>query len=64
LLARLTALPWTDVPVGHTTTDRRRGRIEERTVKVVTVTVTEQATAAELATWIRQHWRIENKLHC
>jgi hypothetical protein len=38
LLARLKALPWKDVPVGHTSTDRRRGRIEERTLKVVTVT--------------------------
>lgn len=108
LLARLKALPWKEIPVGHTSTDRRRGRIEERTLKVVTVTeqagglgfpgaaqaiqivrrtrrakpkpatknrwrtetvyafVTlpaEQATPAELATWIRQHWHIENKLH-
>lgn len=108
LLARLKALPWKDIPVGHTSTDRHRGRIEERTLKVVTVTdsagglgfpgaaqaiqivrrtrrskpkpgtknrwrtetvyafVTlpaEQATPAELATWIRQHWHIENKLH-
>lgn len=107
LLARLKALPWKDVPVGHTSTDRAHGRIEKRTLKVVTVTeqaglgfpdaaqaiqvirrtrrinpkpgkknrwrtetvyaiVTlpaEQATAAELATWIRQHWHIENRLH-
>lgn len=108
LQARLKALPWKDVPVGHTSTNRAHGRIEERTLKVVTVTeqagglgfpdaaqaiqvvrrtrrakpkpgtknrwrtetvyaiVTlpaEQATAAELATWIRQHWHIENKLH-
>jgi predicted transposase YbfD/YdcC len=108
LLARLKALPWKDIPVGHTSTDRRRGRIEERTLKVVTVTESagglgfpgaaqaiqivrrtrrskpkpgaknrwrtetvyafvtlpaEQATPVELATWIRQHWHIENKLH-
>jgi predicted transposase YbfD/YdcC len=108
LLARLKALPWNDVPVGHTSTERAHGRIEKRTLKVVTVTEqagglgfpdaaqaiqvvrrtrrckpkpgkknrwrtqtvyaivtlpTEDATAAELATWIRQHWHIENKLH-
>src|SRR5665647_1980824 len=33
----LRALPWTDVPVGHTQTGRGHGRIEKRTVKVVTV---------------------------
>ena len=108
LLKRLKALPWKQVPVGHTSTDRAHGRIEERTAKVVTVTeqagglgfpgaaqaiqvtrrtkritpkpgkknpwrtetvyaiVTlpaEQATPAELATWIRSHWFIENRLH-
>jgi hypothetical protein len=100
LLKRLKALRWKQVPVGHTSTDRAHGRLEERTLKVVTVTeqagglgwpdaaqaiqitrrtkritpkpgkknawrtetvyaiVTlpaEQATAAELATWIRNH---------
>jgi predicted transposase YbfD/YdcC len=108
LLARLKALPWTDVPVGHASTGRGHGRIEKRTLKAVTVTEqagglgfpdaaqaiqvlrrtrrikpkpgkknrwhtetvyaiitlpAEQATAAELATWIRQHWHIENRLH-
>lgn len=108
LLKRLKALPWKQVPIGHTTTDRAHGRIEERTLKVVTVTdsagglgfpgaaqaiqitrrtrrinpkpgkknpwrtetvyaiVTlpaEQATPAELATWIRNHWFIEVRLH-
>lgn len=108
LLKRLKALPWKDVPVGHHTTDRAHGRIEQRTLKVVTVTehagglgfphaaqaiqitrrtkritpkpgkknpwrtetvyaiVTlpaEQATPAELATWLRDHWHIENRLH-
>lgn len=108
LLKRLNALPWKQVPVGYTSTDRAHGRIEERTLKVVTVTdsagglgfpgaaqaiqitrrtkrinpkpgkknpwrtetvyaiVTlpaEQASPTELATWIRDHWRIENRLH-
>jgi predicted transposase YbfD/YdcC len=108
LLKRLKALPWKQIPVGHSTTDRAHGRIEERTLKVVTVTeqagglgfpgaaqaiqitrrtkritpkpgkknswrtetvyaiVTlpaEQASPAELATWIRTHWFIENRLH-
>ena len=108
LHARLKALPWTDVPVGHTATGRGHGRIETRTLKVVTVpaglgfphaaqaiqvtrtsrpinknkkkasgkrrqrretvyaivTLTaEQASPAELATWIRGHWSIEVRLH-
>jgi hypothetical protein len=33
----LKALPWKDVPAGHTQTSRGHGRIEKRTVKVVTV---------------------------
>ena len=107
LHARLKALPWTDVPAGHTCTGRGHGRIETRTLKVVTVpaglgfphaaqaiqvtrtsrpinknkrpsgerrqrretvyaivTLTaEQASPAELATWIRGHWSIEVRLH-
>jgi predicted transposase YbfD/YdcC len=106
LHARLKALPWTDVPAGHTATGRGHGRIETRTLKVVTVpaglgfphaaqaiqvtrtsrpinkkkdrgkrrqrretvyaivTLTaEQASPAELATWIRGHWSIEVRLH-
>jgi predicted transposase YbfD/YdcC len=108
VLARLKALPWKDIPVGHTSTSRGHGRIERRTLKAVTVTeqagglgfpdaaqaiqitrrirrikpkpgktnhwhtetvyavVTlpaEQATPTELATWTRQHWHIENRLH-
>lgn len=116
LLKRLKALPWKDVPVGHTSTDRAHGRIEQRTLKAVTVTeqagglgfphaaqaiqivrhsrpitprpdrkpgkkakskkrrrnetvyaiVTlpaEQASPTELASWIRGHWKIENRLH-
>lgn len=108
LLARLKTLPWKDVPIGHPSTGRAHGRIEQPTLKVVTVTeqagglgfpgaaqalqivrrtrrinpkpgtknrwrtktvyaiVTlpaEHASPAELATWIRQHWHIENRLH-
>ena len=108
LHARLKALPWNDVPVGHTATGRGHGRIEKRTLKAVTVpaglgfphaaqaiqvtrtcrpinkdkkkasgkrrqrretvyaivTLTaEQASPAELATWIRGHWSIEVRLH-
>ncbi|CAN5394329.1 ISAs1 family transposase [soil metagenome] len=37
LRKRLKDLPWADVPVGHTQTGRGHGRIEKRTVKVVTV---------------------------
>jgi predicted transposase YbfD/YdcC len=33
------------------------------TVYAVTSLTTEQATATELATWIRGHWAIENRLH-
>ncbi len=108
LHAQLRALPWNDVPLGHTSTGRGHGRIETRTLKVVTVpaglgfphaaqairvtrtsrpinkdkkktngkhrqrretvyaivTLTaEQASPAELATWIRGHWSIEVRLH-
>jgi predicted transposase YbfD/YdcC len=108
LLKRLKSLPWKQIPVGHTSTTRAHGRIEERTLKVVTVAdsagglgfpgaaqaiqitrrtkritpkpgkkntwrtetvyaiVTlpaEQASPAELATWTRSHWFIENRLH-
>ena len=108
LLKRLKALPWKQVPAGHTSTTRAHGRIAERTCKVVTVTdsagglgfpgaaqaiqitrrtkritpkpgkknswrtktvyaiVTlpaEQASPAEQATWIQNHWLIENRLH-
>src|SRR5918997_2235529 len=38
LSAQLKALPWKQVPVAHTSTDRTHGRVEKRTVKVVTVT--------------------------
>lgn len=37
LLATLRALPWRDVPVGHTASGRGHGRAETRTVKAVTV---------------------------
>ncbi|MGH8828195.1 MAG: ISAs1 family transposase [Jiangellaceae bacterium] len=97
---QLKALPWADVPVVHHSAGRAHGRIEKRSVKVVTVTVgilfpharqaiqitrrtrrldgkkwtteiayavtsltAEQATAAELATWVRGHRTIQNRPH-
>jgi predicted transposase YbfD/YdcC len=100
LSAQLKALPWKQVPVAHTCTNRAHGRVEKRTIKVVTVTTgilfpharqaiqitrktrrldsttwttevayavtslaAEQATTTQLATWVRGHWRIENRLH-
>ena len=100
LFAQLKELPWKHIPVAHTSTDRAHGRVEKRTVKVVTVTTgilfpharqalqitrktrrldsttwttevayaitslaAEQATPTQLATWVRGHWRIENRLH-
>ncbi len=100
LFSQLKALPWKGVPIVHTTTDTARGRVEKRSVKVVTVSAgilfpharqaiqiirktrrkdstkwttevayavtsltAEQATARQLATWVRGHWHIENRLH-
>ena len=37
LHAKLKALPWTEIPIGHTATGRGHGRIEKRTLKAVTV---------------------------
>jgi predicted transposase YbfD/YdcC len=37
LLRRLTALPWTDVPVADATTDKAHGRHEQRILKVTAV---------------------------
>src|SRR5581483_9878577 len=37
LFAQLKALPWKQVPVVHTSADRAHGRIEQRHIKVVTV---------------------------
>jgi predicted transposase YbfD/YdcC len=37
LRTQLTTLPWKDVPVGHTSTDRGHGRVDKRTLKVVAV---------------------------
>jgi predicted transposase YbfD/YdcC len=37
LHAQLKALPWKDTPVVHTSADRAHGRVEKRSVKVVTV---------------------------
>ena len=36
LFAALDALAWTDVPVAHTATDRGHGRVETRTLQVMT----------------------------
>lgn len=97
---QLKALPWKDIPTAHTSSGRAHGRIERRTVKVVTVSAgivfpharqaiqitrktrkpasktwstevvyavtsltAEQAKPVELATWIRGHWTVENRLH-
>jgi predicted transposase YbfD/YdcC len=97
---QLTALPWKEVPIGHTSTSRGHSRVEQRTLKVVTVSTgilfphaaqaiqitrrtrklndkkwrieivyavtsltAAQATNAQLATWIRGHWCVENRLH-
>jgi predicted transposase YbfD/YdcC len=37
LYTQLKALPWKEVPVAHTSRDRAHGRVEQRSVKVVTV---------------------------
>ncbi|QNK83692.1 ISAs1 family transposase [Nakamurella sp. PAMC28650] len=100
LRRRLAQLPWNDVDVTDTQKDRGHGRIEKRTLKVVTIAagilfphaaqaiqvsrkvrsirskkwhtetvyaVTDlhptQASAAQLGTWLRGHWSIENRLH-
>jgi predicted transposase YbfD/YdcC len=100
LSAQLKKLPWKQIPIAHNSTDRAHGRVEKRTVKVVSVTTgilfpharqaiqitrktrrlhsttwttevayavtslaADQATATQLATWVRGHWRIENRLH-
>lgn len=38
LHGQLRSLPWSDVPIGHTTADRAHGRVERRVYKIVTVT--------------------------
>ena len=100
LFAQLKALPWKQVPLARTSTDRAHGRIEKRAIKMVTVTTgilfpharqaiqitrktrrldgttwttevayavtslaAEHATASQLASWVRGHWHIENRLH-
>lgn len=100
LHAQLAALPWREVPVADTRNDKAHGRIEQRTLKVVTVAAgigfphaaqaiqvtrkvrkrrsrkwrteivyavtdlpAEQARPHQLATWLRGHWCIENRLH-
>jgi predicted transposase YbfD/YdcC len=101
LQQQLRSLPWKDVPVGHDQSGRAHGRIEKRTLKVVTIAAgilfphaaqaiqvvrrtrrrgtkktwhtetvygvtsldARQAQPAELAGWLRSHWKIENQLH-
>ncbi len=100
LRRQLAALPWGDVPTTHTQHDRGHGRVETRTLKVVTVPAgivfphaaqaiqitrkvrkrntrkwrtetvyavtdltADQAQPHQLATWLRGHWSIENRLH-
>jgi predicted transposase YbfD/YdcC len=100
LFAQLKALPWKQVPLAHTSTDRAHSRVEKRAIKIVTVTTgilfpharqaiqitrktrrldgttwttevayavtslaAEHATASQLASWVRGHWHIENRLH-
>jgi len=100
LRRQLAQLPWTDVSITDTQDDRGHGRIEKRTLKVVSIdagilfphaaqaiqvsrkvrsikskkwrtetvyAVTDlppmQATAAQLGSWLRGHWSIENRLH-
>jgi predicted transposase YbfD/YdcC len=41
----------------------RKHRWRTETVYAICTLPAEHATPAELATWIRQHWHIENKLH-
>jgi predicted transposase YbfD/YdcC len=100
LRKQLAQLPWADVPISDTQHDRAHGRIEKRTLKVVTVPAgigfphaaqalqitrkirklksgkfrtetvyavtdlpADQAHPDQLATWLRGHWCIENRLH-
>ncbi|WP_421648852.1 ISAs1 family transposase, partial [Mycobacterium marinum] len=100
LLARITALPWAEVPTTATDDSRGHGRVEKRTLQILTaargigfpyakqiVRITrerlviatgqrsvevvhaicslpfEQALPTTIATWLRQHWRIENSVH-
>ena len=100
LRKQLAGLPWANVPITHTQHDRSHGRVEKRTLKVVTITAgilfphaaqaiqvtrkvrkrntrkwrtetvyavtdlaPEQARPHQLATWLRGHWCIENRLH-
>src|SRR6266581_3812897 len=72
LCSQLKALPWAQVPVG----DRRRevghGRTETRTIKgkttreaayMVVSLPAEHAQPADLGTWARSEWHIENRVH-
>ena len=100
LLARITTLPWNEVPVVATDDTGGHGRLEQRSLHILTatrgigfphakqivritreriVTATgqrsvevvhaicslpfEQARPAAIATWLPQHWGIENSVH-
>lgn len=100
LLARVTALPWNEVPTTATDDSRGHGRVETRTLQILTAargigfphakqivritrerfTITtglrsvevvyaicslpfEHARPTAIATWLRQHWGIENSVH-
>lgn len=100
LLARITALPWAEVPTTATDDSRGHGRVETRTLQILTaargigfpyakqvVRITrerlivttgqrsvevvyaicslpfEHARPTAIATWLRQHWGIENSVH-
>jgi predicted transposase YbfD/YdcC len=74
LLARITALPWTRVPVTATdakqiiqiTRERVTAATGERTREVVYAICSlpfEHARPAMIAAWLRGHWGIENIVH-
>ena len=37
LYAQLAELPWNDVPAAHTDTTKAHGRVEKRSIKIVTI---------------------------
>ncbi len=55
LYAQVKNLPWRQIPAGDRHHTRGHGRDEFRTIKTAAVA----ASPAQLARWIRGHWRIE-----
>ena len=51
------------IQITHKTRRLKSNKWTTEVVYAVTSLTTEQATATELATWIRGHWAIENRLH-